>query len=70
MSHANAALTPRHRLKVTQLVVDEYWPTSRVSLPPRSIGYVVVSTLTGCHTQIGRQVNRSEGTNMTILDQC
>ncbi|MBP2436746.1 IS481 family transposase [Microbacterium amylolyticum] len=31
MSHANAALTPRHRLKVAQLVVDESWPISEVA---------------------------------------
>ena len=31
MSHTNAALTPRHRLKVAQLVVDEHWPISEVA---------------------------------------
>ena len=31
MSHANAALTPRHRLKVAQLVVDHGWPISEVA---------------------------------------
>ena len=31
MSHANAALTPRARLKVAQLVVDEGWPISEVA---------------------------------------
>ena len=31
MTHANAALTPRHRLKVAQLVVDESWPVSEVA---------------------------------------
>lgn len=31
MSHANAALTPRHRLKVAQLVVEEGWPISEVA---------------------------------------
>lgn len=31
MSHANAALTPRHRLKVAQLVVDDGWPISEVA---------------------------------------
>lgn len=135
MIHTNAALTPRHRLKVAQLVVDEHWPISEVaarfqvswptvkrwvlrykagesmqdaphahtahrtrptsrplsvascsdsvyakdlynwptgwvSLPPRSIGYFAVPISTGCHTQIGQQVNRSEDTNTTILDQC
>ena len=30
-THANAALTPRHRLKVAQLVVDESWPVSEVA---------------------------------------
>ena len=29
--HANAALTPRHRLKVAQLVVDDGWPISEVA---------------------------------------
>ena len=31
MSHANAALTPRHRLKVAQLVVDQRYPISEVA---------------------------------------
>ena len=31
MSHANAALTPRHRLKVASLVVDDGWPISEVA---------------------------------------
>jgi transposase-like protein len=31
MSHANAALTPRHRLKVAQLVVDDGYPISEVA---------------------------------------
>lgn len=31
MSHANAALTPRHRLKVACLVVDDGWPISEVA---------------------------------------
>lgn len=31
MSHANAALTPRHRLIVGRLVVDEGWPISEVA---------------------------------------
>lgn len=31
MSHANAALTPRHRLKVAHLVVDDGWPISEVA---------------------------------------
>ena len=31
MSHANAALTPRHRMKVAQLVVDRGWPISEVA---------------------------------------
>lgn len=31
MSHANAALTPRHRLKVARLVIDEGWPVSEVA---------------------------------------
>lgn len=31
MSHANAALTPRHRLKVAQLVVEDGWPISEVA---------------------------------------
>lgn len=29
--HANAALTPRHRLKVARLVVDDGWPISEVA---------------------------------------
>ena len=29
--HANATLTPRHRFKVTQLVVDDGWPISEVA---------------------------------------
>ena len=31
MSHANAALTPRHRLIAGRLVVDEGWPVSEVA---------------------------------------
>ena len=31
MSHANAALTPRARLKVAQLVVDQGWPINEVA---------------------------------------
>lgn len=31
MAHANAALAPRHRLKVAMLVVDEGWPVSEVA---------------------------------------
>lgn len=31
MSHANAALTPRHRLKVAHLVVDQGWRISEVA---------------------------------------
>lgn len=31
MSHANAALTPRHRLKVARLVVDDGYPISEVA---------------------------------------
>ena len=31
MSHANAALTPRHRLIVGRLVVDEGWPINEVA---------------------------------------
>ena len=31
MSHANSALTPRTRLKVARLVIDEGWPIARVA---------------------------------------
>lgn len=31
MPHANAALTPRHRLIVARLVVDDGWPISEVA---------------------------------------
>jgi transposase-like protein len=31
VSHVNAALTPRHRLTVARLVVDEAWPISEVA---------------------------------------
>ena len=31
MSHANAALTPRHRLRLARLVVDEGWPVARAA---------------------------------------
>ena len=31
MSHANAALTPRARLRVARLVVEEGWPVSEVA---------------------------------------
>ncbi len=32
MSHANAALTHRHRLIVGRLIVDEGWPVSEVAV--------------------------------------
>ena len=28
MSHANAALTPRARLRLAKLIVDEHWPVA------------------------------------------
>lgn len=31
MSHPNAVLTPRHRMKVARLVVDDGWPISEVA---------------------------------------
>ena len=31
MSHANAALTPRQRLRVARLIVDHGWPVSRAA---------------------------------------
>jgi transposase InsO family protein len=31
VSHANAALTPRHRLKLARLVVDQGWPIARAA---------------------------------------
>ncbi len=31
MSHKNAALTPRHRLQVARLVVEDGWPISEVA---------------------------------------
>ena len=31
MSHANAALTPRARVRVARLVVEEGWPVSEVA---------------------------------------
>lgn len=31
MSHKNAALTPRHRLKVARLVVEDGWPISEIA---------------------------------------
>ncbi|MBM0202034.1 helix-turn-helix domain-containing protein, partial [Micromonospora sp. STR1s_5] len=31
MSHANAALTPRARLRLAKLVVDEGWPVARAA---------------------------------------
>jgi transposase InsO family protein len=31
VSHANAALTPRHRLRLSRLIVDDGWPTSRAA---------------------------------------
>ncbi len=38
MSHPNAALTPRHRLIVGQLVVDQGWPISEVAARFKSPG--------------------------------
>ena len=34
MSHADAALTPRHRLKVAQLVIDRQVPIERFRRTP------------------------------------
>lgn len=31
MSHANAALTPRQRLRLARLVIDHGWPVSRAA---------------------------------------
>ena len=31
MSHANAALTPKHRLRLARLIVDDGWPPSRAA---------------------------------------
>ncbi|MEO6309805.1 MAG: IS481 family transposase, partial [Leifsonia sp.] len=31
MSHANAALTPRHRLRLARLIVDDGWPVSHAA---------------------------------------
>ncbi|MBC7595225.1 MAG: hypothetical protein H7288_15015 [Kineosporiaceae bacterium] len=31
MSHANAALTSKARLKIARLIVDERWPIARVA---------------------------------------
>ena len=31
MSHANAALTPRHRLRLARLIVDDRWPVSHAA---------------------------------------
>src|ERR1044072_3250435 len=31
MSHANAALTPNHRLKLARLIVDHGWPPARAA---------------------------------------
>lgn len=31
MSHANATLTPRHRLRLARLVVDDRWPVARAA---------------------------------------
>jgi len=28
MSHANAALTPRHRFRIARLIIDDGWPVS------------------------------------------
>jgi hypothetical protein len=31
MAHANAALTPRHRLRLARLIVEDGWPPSRAA---------------------------------------
>jgi transposase InsO family protein len=31
MSHANAALTPRHRLRIARLIIDDGWPVSQAA---------------------------------------
>ncbi|WP_272027970.1 IS481 family transposase [Kocuria rosea] len=32
MSHANAALTPRQRLRIARLIVDEHWPVAHAAV--------------------------------------
>jgi hypothetical protein len=43
MSHVNAALTPRHRLTVARLVVDEAWPISEVGIAPSTVHRILRS---------------------------
>ena len=31
MAHANAALTPKHRLRLARLIVEDGWPPSRAA---------------------------------------
>jgi len=31
VSHANAALTPRHRLRLAQLIVDDGWTVAQAA---------------------------------------
>ena len=49
MSHANAALTPRHRLRLARLVVDDGWP------PSRAAEFFHVSWRTAVRRRIPRQ---------------
>ena len=48
MSHANAALTPRARVKVARLVVEEGWPVSEVAARFEPVKlFVYVAWVTG-----------------------
>jgi len=49
VSHANAALTPRHRLRLARLVVDDGWP------PSRAAEFFHVSWRTAVRRRIPRQ---------------
>ncbi|HSJ76706.1 MAG TPA: IS481 family transposase, partial [Gemmatimonadales bacterium] len=31
MAHVNAALTPKHRLRLARLIVEDDWPPSRAA---------------------------------------
>jgi hypothetical protein len=54
MTHPNAALTPRHRLKIARLVVDDGWPISEVAARFHLI-------LTSVHLNRPSHVDRATG---------
>lgn len=76
MSHPNAALTPRHRLKVAQLVVEEGWPISEVAARFQVSGPTVKRWFDRyragepMHDRSSRSKNSPNKTSMPVTKRC